>query len=102
MGFLLAAVRMRLHDLARPAWRPVDWVLRASSRTNAFIASAVGAQAIYIVGDGGLPALGTEVWEPCGIAGASLYVMARWLRRVRGVELVVPVGERPDEERHER
>ncbi|MFD9500612.1 hypothetical protein [Streptomyces sp. NPDC060035] len=68
VGFLLAAVRARLHDLARPAWRPVDWLLRASSRTNGYIAPAVGAQAIYIVGDGSLPALAPR----CGSRAALL------------------------------
>ncbi|MER5839555.1 hypothetical protein ABT099_04450 [Streptomyces prasinus] len=55
----------------------------------------VGAQAIYIVDDGGIPALVTEIWEPCGILGAGLYVLVRWLRRVRGIELVTssPSGE---------
>ncbi|MDQ1049134.1 hypothetical protein QFZ76_007370 [Streptomyces sp. V4I2] len=78
---------MRLHDLAAPLWHPVDWLLSKDSRTNGFIATVVGAQAIYIVDDGGLPALVTEIWEPCGILGAGLYVLARWLRRVRGIEL---------------
>ncbi|WP_307677742.1 hypothetical protein [Streptomyces sp. V4I2] len=65
----------------------MDWLLSKDSRTNGFIATVVGAQAIYIVDDGGLPALVTEIWEPCGILGAGLYVLARWLRRVRGIEL---------------
>ncbi|MFH9136052.1 hypothetical protein [Streptomyces sp. NPDC017524] len=88
IGFVFAAIRLRARDGARPLWWPVDWLLRAPSRTNAFITVAVGAQAIYIVGDGGLAALATDVWEPCGIAGASLFVLTRWLRRVRGIELV--------------
>ncbi|MGF6943250.1 hypothetical protein BKA18_003042 [Streptomyces auratus] len=87
VGFLFAAIRLRARDSARPLWLPVDWLLRAPSRTNAFIATVVGGQAILIVGDGGLAALLTEVWEPCGIAGASLFGLARWLRRVRGIEL---------------
>jgi hypothetical protein len=93
LGFVLAALRMRIRDVARPAWRPVDWLLSRTSRTNAFIATAVGAQAIYIVDDGGLGALVTEIWEPCGIAGAGLYALSRWLRRVRGIELA---GADPD------
>ncbi|MFE1849902.1 hypothetical protein [Streptomyces sp. NPDC059489] len=97
LGFLLASLRMRLHDLARPAWRPVDWLLRAETRTNAFITTVVGAQAIYIVGDGGLGALATEVWEPCGAASAALYLLARWLRRVRGIELATSESEPADE-----
>ncbi|QNP71268.1 hypothetical protein IAG44_18700 [Streptomyces roseirectus] len=96
VGFLFAALRMRVHDVARPAWRPVDWLLSASSRTNALITGVVGAQAIYIVDDGGLPALVTEVWEPCGILGTALFVLARWIRRLRGIELAVPEGERAD------
>ncbi|WP_340379042.1 hypothetical protein U5640_29305 [Streptomyces sp. SS7] len=97
LGFLLAAVRMRVRDVAGPAWRPVDWLLRTASRTNGFVAAVVGAQAIYIVDDGGLSVLVTEVWEPCGIAGASLFALARWLRRVRGIELASPESERADE-----
>ncbi|MGI5458592.1 hypothetical protein ACQEWB_36580 [Streptomyces sp. CA-249302] len=86
-GFLRAALQYRLHDIAQPLWRPADWLLSKGSRTNGFIASVVGAQAIYIVDDGGIPALVTEIWEPCGAFGAGLYVLARWLRRVRGIEL---------------
>lgn len=97
LGFLLAAVRMRSRDIARPAWRPVDWLLRVQSRTNALITAVVGAQAIYIVGDGGLGALATEVWEPCGAAGASLFLLARWLRRVRGIELATPESEQTED-----
>ncbi|MER5212993.1 hypothetical protein ABT063_21055 [Streptomyces sp. NPDC002838] len=66
------------------------------SRTNGFIAAVVGTQAVYIVDDGGIPALVTEIWEPCGILGAGLYVLARWLRRVRGIELA-PASPPPEE-----
>lgn len=97
LGFILAAARMRAKDGARPMWRPVDWLLGAANRTNAFIAAVVGAQAIYIVGDAGLGALVTEIWEPCGIAGAGLYALSGWLRRVRGVELSSPQRESADE-----
>ncbi|WP_158767812.1 hypothetical protein [Streptomyces sp. NRRL F-5702] len=96
MGFLCAALRMRSSDAVRPAWRPVDWTLRSASRTNATITAVVGAQAVYIVGDGGLSALVTDVWEPCGIAGAGLYVLTRWLRRLRGIELAESVREPGD------
>ncbi|MFF7044919.1 hypothetical protein [Streptomyces massasporeus] len=96
-GFVLAAIRLRVGDSVRPLWWPVDWFLRAPSRTNAFIAMVVGGQAIFIVGDDGLTALLTEVWEPCGIAGASLFALARWLRRVRGIELATSERERADD-----
>jgi hypothetical protein len=87
LGFLAAAIRMRLHDLVLPLWIPVDWLLAKESRTNTLIAAVVGGQAVYIVGDGGLESLVTEIWEPCGIFGGALYVLARWLRRARGIEL---------------
>ncbi|MBT2391647.1 hypothetical protein J7E87_19965 [Streptomyces sp. ISL-1] len=86
-GFVVAAIRMRAHDLLGGLWRPVDWMLAVESRTHGFIAAVVGAQAIYIVRDGGLSALATEIWEPCAILGGGLYVLTRWLRRRRGIEL---------------
>ncbi|MFG3021363.1 hypothetical protein ACGFZQ_22915 [Streptomyces sp. NPDC048254] len=93
LGFLVAALRMRLHDLTRPVWHPIDWLLRTANRTNGFITAVVGAQAIYIVDDGGLAALVAEVWEPCGGATVALYGLSRWLRRVRGIELAGPERE---------
>ncbi|QIP82736.1 hypothetical protein GLX30_00040 [Streptomyces sp. Tu 2975] len=70
--------------------------LRAQGSRRAAIASIVGAQAIYIVGDGGLNALVTEIWEPCGIAGAALYVFARYLRRRRGIEIAGQLPRDPE------
>ncbi|MEU5976356.1 hypothetical protein [Streptomyces sp. NPDC047315] len=93
-GFVVAAVRMRAHDLLGWVWAPVDWVLLTDRRRNAAITVIVGAQAVYIVGDGGLEGLVTEVWEPCGIAGAALYVLSRFLRRVRGIELAASNNQR--------
>lgn len=86
-GFVVAALRMRAHDLLGVLWYPVDWVLAVDSRSHGFIAGVVGIQAIYIVRDGGLSALVTDIWEPCAILGGGLYVLTRWLRRVRGIEL---------------
>ncbi|WP_435601331.1 hypothetical protein [Streptomyces sp. C10-9-1] len=86
-GFLLAALRMRAHDATRGLWRPVDWVLADDGRLRVSVTSVVGAQAIYIVGDGGLDALVTEIWEPCGILGGSLYLLARFLRTRRGIQI---------------
>ncbi len=96
-GFLVAALRMRLRDVVRPAWRPVDWLLCAPSRTHAFISATVGVQAICIVRGNGLAALVTDAWEPCGIAGTALFALARWLRRVRGIEPATPESD-PTEE----
>lgn len=68
LGFFFAAVRMRASDVARPAWRPVDWLLGTSSRTNAFLTSVVGTQAIYIVGTVVL----VHLWPRSGNLAASL------------------------------
>ncbi|MGW3152794.1 hypothetical protein [Streptomyces sp. NPDC001089] len=97
IGFLRASIQMRLRDVARPAWRPIDWLLSTSARTSGLITGIVGAQAIYIVGHQGLGALVTDVWEPCAVAGASLYALACWLRRVRGIA-VEPSGRRAADE----
>lgn len=97
VGFLLAAVRLRIHDLTGPLWLPVDWILTTESRTNSCIAAVIGAQAVFIVGTGGIPALITEVWEPCGILGGCLYVLARWLRRRRGIELAAAPSDGNDQ-----
>jgi hypothetical protein len=79
-------IRLRAKDSARPLWWAVDWFLRAFANQCVHRDGGRG-QAIFIVGDGGLTALFAEVWEPCGIAGASLFALTRWLRRVRGIEL---------------
>ncbi|GGN25794.1 hypothetical protein GCM10011578_060000 [Streptomyces fuscichromogenes] len=87
LGFLHAALRMRAHDIFYSAWHPIDWLLVSAIRTNSFIATAVGIQGIYITVHSGLYGLVVEVWEPCGLLGASLFALTRWLRRIRGIEL---------------
>jgi hypothetical protein len=86
-GFVLAAARYRLHDLTAPAWRPVEWLLSSSRRTHTFIAVAVGSQALIIVGHDGLYALVTDALDPCAVMGGGMFILARWLRRLRGIEL---------------
>jgi hypothetical protein len=86
-GFLLAALRLRLRGLAAPAWRPVDWLLAVSTRSNAAVAAAVGTAAVYFDVTEGLHVLLVERSEPCALLGTLLYGLFRWLRRVRGIEL---------------
>lgn len=90
MGFLIAALRMRMHDAARPAWRPVDWVLATDDRTNGVIAAMVGPLAIYISATEGLHSLIVAGLASCGTLWACLYGAARWLRKRRGIELAMP------------
>lgn len=94
LGFLWAALRMRAHDGLGALWRPVDWVLTVESRTNAMITGVVGLLVIYIQAKDGFHALVTDGWEPCALLGGGLFVLARWLRRVRGIEL----ADRPADE----
>jgi hypothetical protein len=87
VGFLWAALRMRLHDLTAPLWTPVDWLLSVESRTHGFITLAVGAQVVYIVYQDHLHALVTEGWGWCAGCGIALRLFVGWLRRIRGIEL---------------
>ncbi len=87
VGFLWAALRMRLRDLTGPLWMPVDWLLSVESRTHGFITLAVGAQVVYIRYEDGLHALLTEGWGWCAGCGIALRLFVGWLRRIRGIEL---------------
>lgn len=91
-GFVVAGLRMRLHDLCSPLWRPVDWLLTTDSRTNTVTAATVGALVIYIARQDGLHTLLTEGWGWCAGCGGSLYLLFRWLRRIRGIEIARPAG----------
>ncbi|MEU1778013.1 MULTISPECIES: hypothetical protein [Streptomyces] len=95
-GFVWAALRLRARDVTAPFWIPVDWVLATEKRTNAFIATVVGVQAVLVVGHDGVAALVTDIWKPCGTLGSALYVFTRWLRRVRGIELAASRNGTPD------
>ncbi|MFF8971515.1 hypothetical protein [Streptomyces sp. NPDC014995] len=96
LGFLRAALRLRLRDLTAPLWWPVDWLLSAESRTNGFIAATVGAQVVYIQHEDGLHALLTEGWGWCAGCGIALRLFFAWLRRVRGIELAATRGDADD------
>jgi len=94
-GFLLAGIRLRIHDLTSPLWRPVDWIIASTSRTNSITTIAVGALIVYVQWHDGLHALLTEGWGWCGGCGAALYGLELWLRRIRGV---TPQEEKPSAE----
>ncbi|MFC0601118.1 hypothetical protein [Streptomyces palmae] len=93
LGFLLAALRMRLRDLTAPLWLPVDWLLSVESRTHALITAVVGAQALYIRHQDGLHALVTDGWSWCGACAVALRLFTGWLRRLRGIELASTRGD---------
>lgn len=92
LGFVRAAVRMRLGVL----WRPADWIIASKKRSNVFVASGVGLPAIAIGVSEGLYALcvaGLEWAVGCALV---LSVLVGWLRQVRGIELAAV--SRPDAE----
>ncbi|MFI6639067.1 hypothetical protein [Streptomyces sp. NPDC050504] len=97
LGFLWAALRMRLSDVGSPLWVPVDWLLSAESRTNGFIALGVGAQVVYIQHQDGFHALATEGWGWCAGCGIALRLFVSWLRRVRGIEMASRQSDTRDE-----
>lgn len=87
VGFLVAAVRIRLSDTTRPLWRPVDWVLRSDGRVNAVVASCCGAVAGYLIDcDGPRVFLSTDC-VGVGVIGTGAFAFLRWLRAKRGIEL---------------
>ncbi|WP_405848165.1 hypothetical protein [Streptomyces sp. NBC_01518] len=87
LGFLWAALRMRLRDLTAPLWTPVDWLLSVETRTHAFITLAVGAQVVYTEYEDGFHTLVTEGWGWCAGCGIALRLFVGRLRRIRRIEL---------------
>ncbi|MFE5792940.1 hypothetical protein ACFQ8C_10210 [Streptomyces sp. NPDC056503] len=86
IGFVIAALHYRLSDVAAPGWRVIDWLLARHSRTNSLVASAVGAQAIYITWAHDLDTLLTEGSAWLLATGGGIVGVAVWLRKNRGIE----------------
>ncbi|MFE3202230.1 hypothetical protein [Embleya sp. NPDC059237] len=87
LGFVVAALRMRVADCVDSAWRPVDWLLRTEARTNTLVAGAVGSLVIHLVRTDGLHDMITQNWQAPTALGAGLMVLARWLRRIRNIDV---------------
>lgn len=96
-GFVRAAVCMRLRDLTRSGWRPVNWLLRSQDRTNAAITLIVGALVVYFAMVDGVHELLAERGEACAGLGAYLYLLAKWTRRRRGIEAAAQPRNRADD-----
>ncbi|MEE4540356.1 hypothetical protein V2S66_00045 [Streptomyces sp. V4-01] len=86
-GFVVAACRMRASDAAAPVWSGVDWLVSREQRTNALITVSCTALAVYFARTDGVHALLTADWQSCAGLGGGLFVLARWVRRIRGIEL---------------
>ncbi|MFJ9381689.1 hypothetical protein [Streptomyces sp. NPDC101455] len=86
LGFVRAALFMRLSDVVAPLGLLMDWVLSAQSRTNALIALAVGMPVVCVTFFYGLAAAGLL----CIYCWIVLRVLVGPLRRMRGIELTSP------------
>jgi hypothetical protein len=97
LGFLLAAGRMRLHDLTGALWVPVDWLVSVPARTNAAITFLLGCFALCIERHDGLYTLLTEGVGWLVASGFVLRQFFGWLRRLRGIELSTARNDSSDE-----
>ncbi|GAA2477371.1 hypothetical protein GCM10023100_04930 [Actinocorallia cavernae] len=66
----------------------------SASRSQTLAALLMGGQATYFMGDGGVSALFTNIRESFATFGSGLYVLLRWLRRIRGTRLA-PLQDEP-------
>ncbi|MFF5980874.1 hypothetical protein ACFY78_18715 [Streptomyces olindensis] len=87
VGFFWSAIRFRLHDLMKPAFGPIDWLLRTRNRREAVVAFAVGDHVIYIVWHDGLHILLTYGWTWTAGSGVAAWALLNWLGKRRGIEL---------------
>lgn len=88
LGFVVAAIQLRLADAAGLAWRPADAVLRSRTLSNLFVWGPVIVAAVAIVrreGRYGLVVGDQQLAE----LGGSLYLairVGRWWRNVKPPE----------------
>jgi hypothetical protein len=85
LGFVAAAIHLRLQDAADQAWRPIDAVLRSRFLSNLFIWGPVIATLVAIVRHDGRFGLVADDQDPVAL-GAFLYGVirtGRWWRRIK-------------------
>lgn len=92
-GLFWAAIRMRLHDLAILAWRPMDWLLRSDERV--FVATlAVAAVMVRDFYAGGGHSNLFSNWDNLFALGGSTWAATVALRRYRGITPKPPKSRR--------
>lgn len=80
-GFLLAAIRYRLQDLADLLWRPVDTVLASRELSNLIVVLATLGVTVVFIRQGGLNGLADNLGSVAVVWGAALgliHVGRRW------------------------
>lgn len=88
VGFLLAAIRYRLQDLADLLWRPVDAVLASRELSNLVVVLATLAVTAVFIRQGGLYGLADNLGSAAVVWGAAfglVHVGRQW-RDVRPPE----------------
>ncbi|MFI8232743.1 hypothetical protein ACIGDI_28335 [Streptomyces sp. NPDC085900] len=83
-GFIIAATRLRTHDLFCRLWRPVDWILTSQRRREIADATPPALVTIYIAERDGLHTLPTESGGWITGCGVATFAASRWLQRLRG------------------
>ena len=85
LGLLVAAIRMRLGDLARWADRRLDWVLATRERVFAATAVVVGVSTLALVVEGGGVTAAVTHARELGEVGVGVWSAGLLLRRIRGL-----------------
>ena len=96
LGFVAAAVQLRLADAADLAWRPVDAVLGSRTLSNLFVWGPVIVTLFAIVHHDGRFGLVADDQDPAAL-GAFLYVVIKTGRWWRGVKPPEPKARRARE-----
>jgi hypothetical protein len=93
LGFVVAAIQLRLADAADVAWRPVDAVLGSRTLSNLFVGGPVIVMLFAIVHHDGRFGLVSDI-QDAGELGAFLYGTIRTGRWWRGVKPPEPKARR--------
>jgi hypothetical protein len=96
LGFVAAAIKLRLADAADLAWRPADAVLGSRTLSNLFVGGPVIVVLFAIVHHDGRFGLVTDI-QDAGELGAFLYGVIRTGRWWRGVKPPEPRARRARE-----
>ena len=96
LGFVAAAIQLRLADAADLAWRPADAVLGSRTLSNLFVGGPVIVMLVAIVHHDGRFGLVADDQDPVAL-GAFLYVVIKTGRWWRGVKPPEPKPRRAKE-----
>jgi RNA polymerase sigma factor (sigma-70 family) len=96
LGFLLAAMRLRLQDAINWTWRPADAVLRSRPLSNLFVSGPVTVMLVAIVRHDGRFGLVADIQDPAAL-WVFLYGAIRTGRWWRGIKPPEPKARRVKE-----